>query len=271
MISINSGTKFKTKVQKGNISANVIVSVSNPKNRVTSCIVRDAGGNESEYLLSELMGFGYLKKSNTLFDIVEDLHGSQDKFGNKDILIGCVHLTKNVRSGLITFKFWEDCLYAEPGENVIWYDYVQRELSDEEVIKILFDEILYGVQPDLQSTSLVGTSVKGIDKDPNYHDGNYMLPNGKEYTMTWCRGKVKIREGKDGGWYPGSSSVGRTLHEGEMDWNKYKDALIRKGVVYQLSRGIKLLEEIPEIEKLIYDKIKGREKYKLNDEFVENL
>lgn len=274
--TINSGNEYRTKISKGLIPAHTMVSIK----RVISwdeetAVYVDKNGNEAEYLLEELISFGYIKSTKGIFDIISDHYGdkdkfgnkinNKDKFGNKDVIWGNVHLTKNVRSSYKIFTFWEDCLYSSHIGN--GYDYHIRELTDQEVIDILLEEILYGISPDLSSTSLVGTTSKGIDKDPNYHNGNYLLPNNKDYTMTWCRGEIIIREGADGGWYPGKNDIGREIYSGELDWERYKQALIRKNALQILSNEKRILEEFPEVILFISEKIKTDDKFKLNKEF----
>lgn len=267
MISLNSGVDFRTKVKKGKIEKNSYVKVTNPLDWETKCLVKDEDGNEEEYSVNELMGFGILEKLNVIFDIEKDYYKSADECGNKDVLKGRIHITENVRSGIETFKFLTDCRYSSLGKGSINFKYKYKELTDEEITNILLDEILYDKQPGLQSISCVGTDAKGIDKDPNYHDGHYFLPNDKDYTMTWCRGTVIIREGVDGGWYKGKSEVGRTIYEGKMDWERYKLALIKKYASYKLRLGAELFKQFPEIEKILCDSIKNEDRFKLNKEF----
>lgn len=267
MSDFNIGSDWKTKVSKGSIRENEYVQVSKNGDWETYCTVKTEDGREEEYLKSELNGFGFLKYNKKVFDIVEDHYTdhSTDKYGNKDVLIGLGHLTDKVRTGETIFKFWEDCLYTNLHGNFFKYNYT--ELTDNEVIDILLNDILYGIEPGLQSTSCVGTTKKGIDNDPNYHDGHYTLCNNKEYTMTYCGSTVKIREGKDGGWYSGTKDVGRTIYEGKVDWEKIKLATIKQGAVYMLNKGYNLFTEFPEIEKILTEHIKNDDKYKLSHEF----
>lgn len=268
MLTFNTQTEFKTRVAKGKIQKGEYVKVSNQGDWKTYCKVKNSNGDEEEYQDSELIGFGILEKANTLMDIIEDGLEKTDKNGNRDVMIGLVHISPNVRSGLKRFRFWEDCRYcSEISDYSIGYRYPYKELTDQEVVDILLNEILYDYQPDLQSVSCVGTTKKGIDKDPNYHDGVYTLNNDKEYTMTYCWGTVKIREGRDGGWYPGTKDVGRTLYEGEIDFQRLKLALIKKQSVRMLNRGRKLFEQFPELQEIVTNHIKDDDRFKLNDEF----
>jgi hypothetical protein len=268
MNTINSRNEYKTLVAKGKIQKGEYVIVTNPCDHTTYCKVKNSKGDEEEYKATELMGFAILEKSNTLMDIIEDGYGKTDKNGNKDVIVGHIHISPNVRSGLERVKFWEDCRYSGGiNDYSIGYRYPYKELSDEEVIDILLNEILYDYEPTLQSTSLVGTTAKGIDKDPNYHNGNYFLNNDKEYTMTYCGSTVKIREGRDGGWYQGTKEVGRTIYEGKVDYQKIKQAMIKRHSVNMLSRGRKLFDLLPEVQDLIINHIKDDERFKLNSEF----
>ena len=271
MSSFNVGNEFRTKVSKGKIEKYEYVKVSHPGDWENFCTVIDLEGNEEIFRREELTRFGILEKINTSFDIVEDFYGKTDTLGNKDFLLGLVHLTENVRSGPEHFKFWQDCRYSGNLSYGISYKYKYRELTDKEIVDILLNEILYGVNPGLQSTSCVGTTAKGIDKDPNYHDGTYRLPNEKDYTITYCRDTVKIREGIDGGWYSGrdSEKLGRTIYEGKVDYTKIKEAKIKKHAISMLNNYITLFSEIPEIEQILIDHVKSKnlDRFKLSSEF----
>lgn len=262
--SINWGNQYKTKISKGNIKEYELVTVTKTDHYKTST-VEDKYGNQEKYDIDELQAFGFNKNNNKTFDIVRDFYGSQDELGNKDVLKGRAHISKNVRGSEHSFRFWQDCLYSSVLGN--GYDYEYRELTDQEVIDILLDEILYDARPNLDSISCVGTTKKGIDIDPNYHDGHYFLPNNKDYTMTWCYGTVIIREGIDGGWYKGSNDVGRELFKGEIDWHRFKIALIKTHALREFTNGAKALELYPEAVENVIDKIKNDDKFKLNEEF----
>lgn len=268
MSDFNIGSEFKTLVDKGSVHKNEYVKVSKNGDWETFCTIKTDDGREEVYKKEELMNFGIAEKANIVFDIVGDYYKSQDEFGNKDVLHGLLHLTKNVRSGKHTFRFWEDCRYSSPGYgNSQSYRYQFKELSDKEVVDILLNDILYDYSPDLSSISCVGTSLKGIDKDPNYHDGVYVLCNDKEYTMTHCYGKVFIREGRDSGWYHNPETCGRTLYEGKIDWERYKKAKIKQAAKYMLKRGHRLLDEFPEICEILCNSLKEDDRFKLNYEF----
>lgn len=268
MTSFNPGTEFKTRVAKGSIKKGEYVIVSHPGDWRTKCKVKNDNGDEEEYESSELIGFAILEKSNTLMDIIEDGYDKKDKDGNEDVMRGHVHISPNVRSGLERFTFWDDCRYSSGINNYsVGYRYPLKELSDEEVVNILLNEILYEYQPSLQSVSCVGTSKKGIDNDPNYHNGYYVLCNEKEYTMTYCWNSIQIREGIDGGWYHDKETAGRTLYEGKIDFQRLKQALIKKQTVRMLNRGRKLFDELPELQEIIINHIKDKEEFKLSTEF----
>lgn len=269
MNTMNFGNEYRTKETKGKIPAFSLVKVKKVitfnDNGVGLCV--DENGNEETYTGYELIHFGHIKLTNGVFDIVNDYYGSKDEFGNKNVLCGRVHLTENVRSSTKVFKFGEDCLYTNTSTN--GYNYKYRDLSDQEVIDIILNEIIYGINPDLQSISCVGTNKKGLDNDPNYRDGNYYLPNNKDYTVTWCYGTIKIREGKDNGWYSGTKDVGREIYNGEMDWERYRSAKIRISAEQKLRNLKEIRENYPEIIDIIVNKIKSDDKFKLSYEFNE--
>lgn len=271
MLSFNIGTEFKTKIAKGNIKANGYVTVVNQGDWSTYCTVKDEHGNEEEYKAEELIGFGILEKEHCIFDIVEDYQGRgvKDEFGNEDVLIGLKHLTPNVRGAKQIYRFWNDCRYS--GKAIFGYAHGYRykymELTDEQVVDILLNEILYDYQPQLQSQSCVGTNALGIDKNPNYFNGHYVLNNNKEYTMTYCGDNIYIREGNDNGWYHDKEKAGRTLYKGLIDWNRIKSALIKREARWMLKNGVKLFNKHPEILDILVSDIKDMDKFKLNSEY----
>lgn len=267
MITFNPDTTLKTKIAKNGIQAFAMVKVVNPLDYQTKCVVEDKFGNRSEYLAEELTCFGVFTHIPLIIEITEIAKG-----GGRTDICGYVHYTQNVRStDDRTFTLINDFLYTNLSDYYKWYEYPYRELSDDEAVQILLDEIIYGVHPNLQSISCVGTSLKGIDKNPNYRNGHYLLPNNKKYTVTWCYGTIIIREGIDGGWYQGSKEPNtREIYSGTMDWPRHKEALIREHCVRQLQKGTKLIDEIPEVGEMIYQHIKNQERFKLSTEFETN-
>lgn len=259
MIILNTNTLLKTLVGKGSIKAEEYVRVSKPGDWETHCTVKTEDGREEEYSSHELMCFGVLTHNRRELDIISEEGHWKIK--------GRIHISKNVRSTIENFEICRDCLYQGYDYSEPRYKYTTKELTDQEIIDILLNEILYDKMPRLCGSSLVGTTAKGIDKNPNYHDGNYHLNNGKDYTMTWCRGSVIIREGIDDGWYRGKTDVGRTIYEGEIDWKRLQKALINRACVRRLSEGEILLEEYPEIKNILFNDLKDDDSFKLNSEF----
>jgi hypothetical protein len=270
MSTFNYGNEYKTLVAKGSIKAGAYVTVSHHGDFHSWCMVTDRKGDKERYESNELQSFGVVKYSNRMFDIASDYYANKtkDEFGNADMVTGYEHITANVRSGLNRYKFGDDCLYCNKFlPNVIGYKYDYRELTDDDAVRMLLDDILYGAQPNLQSMSCVGTTERGLDKDPNYRDGHYLLPNGKEYTMSWCGSTVKIREGRDGGWYHDSKTCGKTIYEGIIDWARLKEAIVRVNAANMLRRGIALFDDFPMIADILKDSIREQERFKLSSEF----
>lgn len=63
MSDFNIGSDWKTKISKGDILKNEYVKVSKNGDWKTYCTVKTEDGREAEYLIDELIGFGYLKNS----------------------------------------------------------------------------------------------------------------------------------------------------------------------------------------------------------------
>lgn len=262
MITFNHGTTLLTKVGKGSIKKNALVTVCNPKDYESYCEVKDSEGNTEVYKAKELSCFGVTKQGRHVLTVVGDALKTTKRMFRCE-----THISENVRSYRSTYELYNEFLYVNDPTDFKFFEYEYEELSDEQIIDHLINEILYDKQPGLQSTSLVGTSAKGIDKDPNYHDGHYVLRDGKEYTMSYCRNKVFIREGVDGGWYKGAGDIGRTVYEGEVDYNRIKQAKIKQHSVAMLSQGEIMFDQIPGVQELIIDHIKNWDRFKLNSEY----
>lgn len=259
----NTGIFFKTRYGKGGIPANTIVQVTRCIDYKYLCECKDNDGNTEQYnSRDELYYFINTKYSNTFIEVSRIVD---------DRIEGIKHLTSNVRTEI-------DCIYEG---DFLWdvlgltrefkgYVYKEELLSDEDIRKIIMDEIIYGIESDLQSTSCVGWDrTIGMDKNPNYHDGWYILNNGNTYTVTWCYGKIECREGIDGGWYKGIEDVGRTIFETTMDWNRYKIAKINGYIRCKLLRQWNdVIKEHPELIKVMYDNIKDWDIFKLSEEIL---
>lgn len=251
---VNSGDEFRTKILKGKIPAGTYVTCIRKKDEY---LFQDNLGNIEDYQLSELTGFAVNVRSQRMIDIQSD--------GDNEIY-GYEHLTANVRSGLNGYKLFNNFLYCPNfGERTIGFKYSYQDLSKKEVIEILLNDVLYGVQPNLQSSSLVGTIDPFLDGEPNYHNGTYYLNNNKTYTMSWCKGIVKIQEGSGDyfGWYGKDVN---NIYKKPFDYERYRNALIKYDALYQLEKKAKLFEEFPEILEIITNKLKSNPKYKLSYE-----
>lgn len=259
----NPRTDLRTLVAKGSIDkfehAKVIRQIETGK-----VLISTKDGREEVYEPSEFHVFAVGIHNRKAIDIVSEKYDNR-----RDIIIGRMHLTKNVRSNDCHYEVCLDALYSNLNDDMIYFDYKYRELSDDEIVEILLNEILYDERPLLDSTSCVGTTIKGIDKDQNYHDGVYLLPNDKAYTMTYCYGTVIIREGVDGGWFSGKSEeeCGRQIYKGKIDWKRNKAALIRKRAIYLLSNPAVVLKNYPEFIDEVSEHIKDDDEFKLNSEF----
>ena len=266
MISLNYNTVLKMREAVGSIKSQSMVKVTNSMDWTTQVKVKDSDGNEEVVPVEKLMCFGWHKHGGGVFEV--DMIEKQDR---RELLIGKDHLTENVRGGNYHNELYSTCIYVSPENGYRVFDYGEPvELTDEEIIKVVENDIIYGVEPNLQSCSCVGTSAKGLDKDPNYRNGNYVLNDGKQYTVCWCHGEYEIRLGSDGGYYKGSNDVGRTIGKGVIDWKRWRKAVIMVDIDRMFtSSGKHMLSNNKDIIDTIYDRVKSRDCYKLNREFKE--
>lgn len=137
-----------------------------------------------------------------------------------------VHLSKDVRT-YARLKLYSDYLYqntrstdAEKGFHM--FEYKKTELTDEEIIRSLMN-VLYFLEPSLQSRTCLGTTKKGIENDPNRYTGRYVLNDEKEYTIEKYRNKYTFLKGKDA--CSSLEDKDYVIQTGEIDFPRYKKAL----------------------------------------------
>lgn len=265
MITLNPRTQLIAKISKGNIVRGQIVKIIDPKDYRTECIVENRNGDSGHFFDKELKSIAVLAHTydSKYFEINSEEKNVNERYG---FAHGFRHLSKNVRTAH-KFTIGRDIFYIDSvPEN--YPEYLEKTLTDEEVVDILLEEVVYGKQPHLQSTSLVGTQLKGLDNDPNYCNGQYYLPNEKYYTVTHCCGIIKIREGKDNGWYVGDGEVGQTLYEGEIDWERFRDAVVKENIIrYVYHNTAEIVDRFPKVYEELSKEFKENDYYKLSNEF----
>lgn len=147
-----------------------------------------------------------------------------------------VHLNKDVRY-YEELKVFSDFLYMNfnMGESTFhMYDYKKCQLRNGAIVKALMN-VLYFWEPKLQTKTLLWTGKKGLENDPNYYQGTYVLNNEKEYTILKYKKEYRIVEGKldfsIAEWdFPSS----KLISSGEIDLERYEKAL----AMYDLKRKI---------------------------------
>jgi hypothetical protein len=132
-----------------------------------------------------------------------------------------LHLSERVRR-YMSLKLFDEFLYIgfvfkTPTYRMYPYEYVT--LTNEEIIKQL-KQVLYFLQPTLHSRSLVGTSSKRLEDDPNYYEGYFVLNNEEEYTILKHRTTYKLYRGKKT-YYPHWNIANDLLFKGELDFDIY--------------------------------------------------
>lgn len=211
---------------------------------------------KEEFQFTQLAVNTYSK--NIMEMISEDIN-------NKNRFTCLEHISKNVKIRG-SYVLFENLLYTtKKDEYNIIISEIHKKFTDEEACNILIDEVLYGAQPRLQSQSCVGTNQKGIDKNPNYFDGRYILADNEEYTVTYCRNKIKIKKGHDGGWYSGGNTM-PVIFEGVIDWSRMKKARINKAVDLSFSHNKLTVLRYPLVAEAMYNELKGLDSFKLSSE-----
>lgn len=146
-----------------------------------------------------------------------------------------LHISPDVRQ-YRTFKLMDDMLYwngLRPDAYRI-FDYTKKEISKEEALHIL-RQVFYKLQPKLRMSSAVGTTEKGLENDPNYYEGQYVLNDENIYTVLKCRDEVKFFQGEKK-YYPdfksedgllGSEKIDFDLYECSIEYQKTKSNILR--------------------------------------------
>jgi hypothetical protein len=136
-------------------------------------------------------GYGYNARHNLVFIVAEKIERPQ--YGT----FYHVHQPLSDRARSLTeyvkesdrFELINEAKFLSLGGK----HYVHEQLSLDQIIADLLD-VFYKHEPRLQGGTMVGTSLKGIENDPNEHTGIYHLNNGKTYHMTKYYDKLKLYE-----------------------------------------------------------------------------
>ena len=178
---------------------------------------------------------------------------------NDDNVEALIHLSEDVRLPT-TVGIYTDFLYAgfysdEDFAKFTYkmFDYTKTTLSQSAIIHSL-QKVLYHLQPSLQGHSLVGTTLKGIENDPNYYTGYYVLNDEETYTILKCRDEYKFFYGHKR-YYPDWKNEEDLIYHGSIDFDVYADALnlfsLRRRIVMETNElldtgGMKLIKEYME-------------------------
>lgn len=135
-----------------------------------------------------------------------------------------LHMAPDVRQYL-RLKLYDEMLYLNGRSDSEYrmFDYTRKEISKEESL-IILRRVFYKLQPKLQTRSLVGTTKKGIENDPNYYEGSYVLNDENIYTILKCRDTVKFFKGEKT-YYPDFDSQEDLLGVEKIDFELYERSL----------------------------------------------
>ncbi len=170
-----------------------------------------------------------------------------------------LHLSEDVRQ-YTRLKLFDDFLYLSFAFSTPTYrmhNYNYEVLEDGSIINIL-KNVFYFVQPKLQSHSLVGSSSKELEDDPNYYEGNYVLNDEEEYTILKCRDTYKFYRGKKS-YYPDWKKDDDLIFEDKINFEVYKQSLETAKVKWQivvntnqmLDEDVGLLGKYVELKKVL--------------------
>lgn len=117
----------------------------------------------------------------------------------------------------------------------------REELTTKEIVAAL-KKVLYLLEPSLRSHTLVGTTKKGAENDPNFYTGNYVLNDDEEYTIFKHKGRYQFMRGKLSGWV-NTDGDKFLIEEGDIDIAMYEKSLelesLHKYIAYNINTILK--------------------------------
>lgn len=148
-----------------------------------------------------------------------------------------LHLSEEVRQ-YVSLRLHDDFLYKSfvfDKSRYRIYEYKKEDLSNEKIINTL-KKVLYYIQPSLQGGSLVGSSSKQIEDDPNYYAGHYVLNDEEEYTILKCGKEYRFYKGNKKHFPDWKDTEDKDLlYEGIINFEIYKMsielAVLRRKIV----------------------------------------
>ncbi|MFF2532263.1 hypothetical protein ACFVS2_25470 [Brevibacillus sp. NPDC058079] len=176
---------------------------------------------------------------------------------------GLLHLHERIRTRLTGLELYREFLYL-PDENLKnygGYDYQCETLEETNILREL-RLVMYKIQPMLQSRSLVGTSKKGIEHDPNYYEGFYVLNDNNDYTILKCKDTFKLFRGIKH-YYPDWDHNEDLLHTETIDFSVYNLSYTYNQLRNQLTnqphqslrKGLGTFQEFFELESNLNEKL----------------
>lgn len=253
----NYGEHFKTKVAKGNIKENTFVKVVDQLDFETKCIVEDNDGNKEEYTNKELIDFICFNGFAVIYEVTQDYENGigKDKNGNSNCIYARKHYSESIRSEERYLSRKYDKYYqvdpVQSSNKFIYFNYQYQNYDDNKAVEIILNEAIYGVLPYIIQIT-VGYNKKGLDFDiKEEKKATLLLTNNKEYSISLQRGLIKI-------------STDYFVYKGELDWNRWREAVIKNDILDEFRRDSILIKEIPELYEFMYQKYNTKDKYKFS-------
>lgn len=175
-----------------------------------------------------------------------------------------IHLSEDVRQ-YMSLRLFDEFLYLSFHYQTPTYrmfDYKLVELTKEEIISTL-KNVLYQLQPSLQTRSCIGTTSKRLEDDPNYYEGTFVLNDEEQYTILKCKKQYKLFKGTKH-FYPDWEKEKDLLYSGEINFAVYAIALevnrLRRIIVTDTNKfldeeDIHLITDYKELKKELEAKI----------------
>lgn len=168
----------------------------------------------------------------TIVDNSEEV--KDGKHTNKPALV-LIHLAEGVRQ-YSQLRLFDDFLYLgfsieEPTYRM--YDYTKVELTKNDIIQTL-KRVFYDIQPNLQTSTMLGWASGKREDDPNRRRGSFVLNDEQEYRIEKCGKTVKFFKETCYG-SPRSNVEDVLLYEEDVDFDIYKQTLevaeLRRSIV----------------------------------------
>lgn len=217
---------------------------------------------EDSYLSADGNCYGKTKDGQ-IITIINNMNEIENNQYTREMADALYHISENIRTRT-RVRLFEDFRYiyfSKKNEIDNLFDYKKQELSEEEIVSQLL-HVLYVDRPMLEERTMVGTSKKGIENDPNRYTGHYILNNEKEYCIEKQYNNIEIIE----------------MHtdkpfkcEKKMNWDVYQKSLELQKLSLEITSNPKTVLNPKKKNEILLNIEKYHETRKEIEEYLKNI